>query len=291
VGAEGIGHAGTLERLEEAALERGGIARLVSSDADVAAHLDACAACAAERDAWLRVGDALTDALASGRERAIASDALPVDLSGRTLARVAAQGAPRRPPQGGPPVGARRGPMPATVARIRGRGGRMWLLATAAAIAVLLGATVVADIMHQRDQLAQERDQARQETHQIADLASTLDALLREPDHRLVALAATGTTVPEGTVVWGAQSGRLAVVTADLPQPPAGSEYRCWVERGGTRTAVGAMEFGAGLAYWAGWVDPASGIGPGSVFGVSLVPLAGGAGAASPPPAVLSASF
>ena len=291
MGAEGIGHAGTLERLEDAALERGGIMRLISSDADVAAHLETCAACAAERDAWLRVGDALSDALASGRERAIASDALPVDLSRRTLDMVAAQGTLRRPPQVGPAVRAHPGSAPATVSRFRGRGRRMWLLATAAAIAVLLGGTVVVDLTHQRDQVAQQRDQARQEARQLADLTSTLDALLQEPGHRLEALAATGTTAPEGTVVWGAQSGRLAVVTADLPQPPAGSEYRCWVERGGTRTAVGAMEFGAGLAYWAGWVGPASGIGPGSVFGVSLVPLAGGSGAASPPPAVLSASF
>jgi hypothetical protein len=291
VGAEAIGHAGTLERLEDAALERGGIMRLISSDADVAAHLDTCAPCAAERDAWLRVGDALSDALASGRERAIASDALPVDLSRRTLELVAAEGTRRRPPQVGPAVRARPGPVGATGTRFRGRGRRTWLLATAAAIAVLLGGTVVADLTHQRDQVAQQRDQAQQEARQLADLTSTLDALLQEPGHRLEALAATGTTAPEGTVVWGAQSGRLAVVTADLPQPPAGSEYRCWVERGGTRTAVGAMEFGAGLAYWAGWVDPASGIGPGSVFGVSLVPLAGGPGAASPPPAVLSASF
>ena len=259
MGAEGIGHAGTLERLEEAALERGGIARLVSSDADVAAHLDACAACAAERDAWLRVGDALSDALASGRERAIASDALPVDLSRRTLDKGGGAGHAAPAAAGRSAVRARPEPMPATVARLRGRGGRMWLLATAAVIAVLLGGTVVADLTHQRDQVAQQRDQAQQEARQLADLTSTLDALLQEPDHRLVALAATGTTVPEGTVVWGAQSGRLAVVTADLPQPPAGSEYRCWVERGGTRTAVGAMEFGAGLAYWAGWVDPASG--------------------------------
>ncbi len=287
--AEGIGHAETLERLEDAALERGGIVRLISSDVGVAAHLDSCAACAAERDAWLRVGEALSDALASGRERAIASDALPADLSRRTLERVAAQGTPRRQREVGPAVRAQ--PEPVPIARLRGRGGRAWLLATAAVIAVLLGGTAVADLAHQRDQVAQQRDVAQQEARQLADLTSTLDALLQEPDHRLVALAATGGTVPEGTVVWGARSGRLAVVTADLPQPPAGSEYRCWVERGGTRTAVGSMEFGAGLAYWAGWVDPASGIGPGSVFGVSLVPLAGGAGAASPPPAVLSASF
>ncbi len=288
--AEGIGHAATLGRLEDAALERGGISRLVSSDADVAAHLATCAACAAERDAWLRVDEALSDALASGREHAAASDALPADLSRRTLERVAAQGTPRREP-GSPAARVRSVPASVRVARLRGRNGRMWLLATAAVIAVLLGGTAMADLSHQRDQVAQQRDEAQQEARQLADLTATLDALLQEPDHRLAALGTTGTSAPRGTVIWGAATGRLAVVTADLPQPPPGSEYRCWVERGGTRTAVGAMEFGAGLAYWAGWVDPASGIGPGSVFGVSLVPLAGGSGSASPPPAVLSASF
>ena len=161
-------------------------------------------------------------------------------------------------------------------------------LAAVAAVVVLLGGGgLVVDLARQRDQATQQRDQARGEAQQLAGVAGTLDALLAEPGHRVASLASTATGHAVGSVVWGPASSRLAVVTGALAAPPPGTTYRCWVERDGVRHVIGQMEFGEGLAYWAGWVDPASGIGPGSRIGVSLVK---GTGGGAPPP-VLLASF
>ena len=152
---------------------------------------------------------------------------------------------------------------------------------------LLGGGGLVVDLAGQRDQAARQRDQARGEAQQLAGVAGTLDALLAEPGHRVASLASTSTGRAVGSVVWGPASSRLAVVTGALAAPPPGSTYRCWVERDGVRHVIGQMEFGEGLAYWAGWVDPASGIGPGSRIGVSLVKDTGGGA----PPPVLLASF
>ena len=161
-------------------------------------------------------------------------------------------------------------------------------LAAVAAVMVLLGGGgLVVDLAGQRDQATRQRDQARGEAQQLAGVAGTLDALLAEPGHQVASLASTATGSPVGSVVWGPASSRLAVVTGALAAPPPGSTYRCWVERDGVRHVIGQMEFGEGLAYWAGWVDPASGIGPGSRIGVSLVKDTGGGA----PPPVLLASF
>ncbi len=312
-----------LARLGDAALERDGIRRLLAADPGLAAHVDACRSCAAERDAWLRATDALAEALAAGRlpQGAAASPVeLPAGLRDRTL-RVAAERGIARPvttaaadpvpaedasatgPSATVPSATTRSatapvPVPSTppiagVVRIahpsRWRSRRLLQpLAAAAAVVVLLGGGgLVVDLAGQRDQAARERDQARGEAQQLAGVAGTLDALLAEPGHRVASLASTSTDRAVGSVVWGPASSRLAVVTGALAAPPPGSTYRCWVERDGVRHVIGQMEFGEGLAYWAGWVDPASGIGPGSRIGVSLVKDTGGGA----PPPVLLASF
>ena len=302
-------HGEALARLGDAALERDGIARLLAADPGLAAHVDACRSCAAERDAWLRATDALAEALAAGRlpESAAGSPVeLPAGLRDRTL-RVAAERGIARPvttaapgpfpvedaSATAPSAPARSAPVPvpstpsiAGVVRIahplRWRSRRLLQpLAAVAAVMVLLGGGgLVMD-------LAGQRDQARGEAQQLAGVAGTLDALLAEPGHQVASLASTATGSPVGSVVWGPASSRLAVVTGALAAPPPGSTYRCWVERDGVRHVIGQMEFGEGLAYWAGWVDPASGIGPGSRIGVSLVKDTGGGA----PPPVLLASF
>ena len=315
-------HGEVLARLGDAALERNGIRRLLAADPVLAAHVDACRSCAAERDAWLRATDALAEALAVGRlpEGAAGSPVeLPAGLRDRTLRAAVERGIARPAPTAaaGPfpaeDASATAGsatapsataplsvpvPLPSTppiagVVRIahppRWRSRRLLQpLAAAAAVVVLLGGGgLVVDLAGQRDQATRQRDQARGEAQQLAGVAGTLDALLAEPGHRVAPLASTATGSPVGSVVWGPVSSRLAVVTGALAAPPPGSAYRCWVERDGVRHVIGQMEFGEGLAYWAGWVDPASGIGPGSRIGVSLVKGTGGGA----PPAVLLASF
>ena len=291
---EAMEHREVLDRLSDAALERDGIRRLLAADPELAAHVEACRSCAAERDAWLRAADALVDALAPGLlpEGAGSPIELPADLRDRTFSLVAERGGAR---PGAPAIpGASTTARPAThvveIAHLpRWRSRRLLQsLAAAAAIVVLLGGgALLVDLARQRDQATQQRDLARSEAQQLAGVTGTLDALLAEPGHRVAPLASTATGHAVGSVVWGPTSSRLAVVTGALAAPPSGSTYRCWVERDGVRHVIGQMEFGEGLAYWAGWVDPASGIGPGSRIGVSLV---AGTGGGSPPP-VLLASF
>ena len=60
-----------------------------------------------------------------------------------------------------------------------------------------------------------------------------------------------------------------------LAPPPAGREYRCWLEVDGTRMSIGKMYFGGDLAYWVGDVAGLAGLGPDARFGVSLVELTG----------------
>ena len=67
--------------------------------------------------------------------------------------------------------------------------------------------------------------------------------------------------------------------TGSLARPPAGKEYRCWLEVGGQRMRIGNMQFGGGLAYWFGRDVPALGHISGPVtFGISLVDLASAPG-------------
>jgi hypothetical protein len=251
--------------------------------------------------------------------RAEPATELPPDLRARTLAWVAEHGMARSaepvgrvpalapgsaPAPASPALGTRQdaaetatvGSRPvgdsAPLARrhpARRRRRILTLLAAAAVVALLVGGGgLLADLARQRDVALQERDQAHAEAQQLARVTGVLDALLVEPGSRLAPLASTATGQTVGSVVWGPGSNRLAVVVDALAAPPSGSAYRCWVERDGVRHVIGEMRFGEGLAYWAGWVDPASGIGPGSRFGVSLVSAAGGGGEA---PAVLLATF
>ena len=58
-----------------------------------------------------------------------------------------------------------------------------------------------------------------------------------------------------------------------LDRPPAGQEYRCWVEVSGQRQNVGRMFFADDLAFWVGDTPAVSDVEPGTTFGVSLADL------------------
>ena len=289
-------HAEARELLEIAAVEPGGFARLVAGDtpeaAALAGHLAGCTACAAEMERLRRSATVIRDAV-----RLMP----PPELRERTLAMVAAVGRPRGPKADAgaaafagaenaaavsfpwPPAratgpvetAAMGGPVPQTGDPIdhgadrRARFGRaprpaMWLASLAAAIVIaVVGTTVL---------VGGSRDRQIDELREVAAWTIRVD---RQADVRHVALASTGAGGPTGTLIFSPSSADVVVVATGLTSPAAGMEYRCWVETGGARQRVGRMFLGAGLAYWVGTASSLTGLGPGSTFGISMVPLTG----------------
>jgi len=276
-------HEGTREQLEIAALEPGGLDRLIAGDTPtaqaVAAHLAGCPECS---DELLRLGRASTVIRAAVREMP------PADLRERTLAAIRTEGV-RRPlvaaaarVSGGnvlaPDVAAAtasRVPVaiaPSDEARRSAR--RQWIgWVGAIAAAVVLSVVTTTFIVNSRvdsELAAQNKTIATLE----AVTTATLD-VTSEPDAQHVAL--TGTTDPdaEGSLVFSPSTAELVVVAEGLTVPPAGQQYKCWVEVGGQRQPVGRMVFSEKLAYWLGEVQAVSGITSGATFGVSLAPAGG----------------
>jgi len=262
-------HAEARELLEVAALEPGGFARLVAGDtpeaAALAGHLAGCPDCAAEMERLRRSAAVIRDAV-----RLMP----PPELRERTLAMVAALGRPRgeetavMAAQAAPAVPA---PVPVDLGAVRGaRFGRaprpaIWLATLAAAIVIAVVGTSVF--------VGGSRDRQIEELREVAAWTIRVD---RQADARHVALtAAAGSAGPTGTLIFSPSSTDVVVVATSLTPPAAGMEYRCWVETGGTRQRVGRMFLGAGLAYWVGSAPSLTGIGAGSTFGISLVPLSG----------------
>jgi hypothetical protein len=153
----------------------------------------------------------------------------------------------------------------------RGLPRRLPWLALAAALVVAIGAGSLAWVR------TSELDRARADAVELSAVAATMDHVLASPVHWITPLQ-TADGAPGGTLAWSATE--IVVVTSALPVPEPGQVYRCWVERGGARTPIGAMDFTGGTGYWAGSM---TGWGallvPGSRFGVSLVPASGGGGA------------
>ena len=263
------------ELLEDAAVEPGGLERLMAGDtptaAVVASHLAGCPDCTDELDRLRR-----TVALVRPAVRAVP----PPELRDRTLAYVAALGrqriprtaagvatstavaSPRVVPLADAPVPARRLAAP----RLR---------ALAAIAAVLIVAVTGTGLLITAGNSGVLRDQAA-EIEALGDVARWTLRIDAQPDARRVTLAST-TTSTTGTLVFSPSSAELVVVADALARPPAGSEYRCWVEVAGARQPIGKMFFGGDLAYWVGPVARIRGLPSGSRFGVSLVDLASGA--------------
>ena len=140
----------------------------------------------------------------------------------------------------------------------------MWLATLAAAIVIAVVGTTVF--------VGGSRDRQIEELREVAAWTIRVD---RQADARHVALTAAGGAGPTGTLIFSPSSTDVVVVATSLTPPAAGMEYRCWVETGGTRQRVGRMFLGAGLAYWVGSAPSLTGVGAGSTFGISLVPLSG----------------
>jgi hypothetical protein len=76
-------------------------------------------------------------------------------------------------------------------------------------------------------------------------------------------------------LVFSPASRELVVLASGLPRPPAGREFRCWVEVDGERRPVGRMFFADDIQFWVGPVDDVGGLRAGATFGVTLVDAAG----------------
>jgi hypothetical protein len=120
--------------------------------------------------------------------------------------------------------------------------------------------------------------QLAQQTDTIHTLEEVTTATLRvtsAQDARHVALSGTSDPALTGSLVFSPSTSELVVVATGLTPPPAGQEYRCWVERNGRRQRVGKMFFSEDLAYWIGPAPAIAGVSSGASFGVSLVDAAG----------------
>lgn len=278
-------HHDVRDMLEDAALEPDGLERLMAGDTSTAAlvagHLAGCPDCAEELARLHR---------AAGLIRPVVRSAPSPELRQRTLAFVAAVGRPRGESVGvgAEPVAAEpfrsaapappapeapefaappaprpgRAPRPGNVPAFVGLAAA--LIVAVAATGVVLNANRDADVRAQTDQVAA--------LGRVARWTLRVDG---QPDVRRIALTSTTGAATTASLVFSPSTTELVVVADQLVPPPAGREYRCWLEVDGTRASIGKMSFGGGLAYWVGAVPQLAGLGPDARFGVSLVELSG----------------
>ncbi|MBI3748703.1 MAG: anti-sigma factor [Chloroflexi bacterium] len=256
-------HDQTREQLELAAVEPGGIDRLIAGDTAtaqaVAAHLAGCPDCTGELARLQR---------AVGVIGAAVRELPPPDLRERTLASVMALGRARGGPvpEAAPDAVPPRPMAPARVLPSR-RAAIGWIAAIAAAIVLSVATTSILVGGRVDRQLADQADTIQT----LQEVTTATLQVTGEPDAKHVALTGTSNPALVGSLVFSPSSAQLVVVATGLTQPPAGQEYRCWVERDGRRQRVGRMFFSGGLAYWIGPVPALSGVSSDARFGVSLV--------------------
>jgi hypothetical protein len=272
-------HDAVIEAIELAALEPGGLDRLMAGDTPtsqaVAGHLAGCTACTAVLAAMERDARVIADVVATTPA---------ADLRDRTLATVRVRGVPRgvaaAPPisatalaGSGPPVPAAATvpatPTPPAPAQPRRRPTLGWVASIAAAVALSVGATaLVMDARADADRATQAQtiDALRTVTVATIDLSA-------EPDATRVALAGTQDPAVQGSLVFSPTSTGLVVVATGLTEPGPGLEYGCWMDAGAGRVRVGRMYFGGSLAYWVGESAAVAGLDVPATFGVSLVPV------------------
>ena len=275
-------HAEAHERLADLALEPRALLALdrdaSPGAAQLRAHVASCPTCGAEVEAWRETHGAVLEALedAAARGDALAGDegpiSLPPGLRGSVARAVAAERAATSR------SGARSGGATVRSRLVSIAGGRRpWLALAAALVVLVVGSGAIAI-----DQ-AHRADVARADSFELAQLVRSTEGILANPAHTSVTLASVDGT-SSGLVAWTAQDA--VVLATHLSAPAEGLVYRCWVERGTTRTPVGNMAFVQGVGYW--WQDPSEAGGAslwnGGRLIVTLGPVGGPGG-----PALLSA--
>jgi len=272
-------HEEVLEQLELAGVEPGGLDRLMAGDTALAAavvsHLAGCERCSEELRRLSRAVPLLRDTVRTTP---------PADLRERTLAYVRAHGRPRSETAAGlataavPVMTAPGGmapdalpapkPVPAA-AEPRRRTDRLlpWV-ATAAAVVALL----VASLSFVNGRAESERQAAVIRGLEALNVATI--EITGDPDASRVALISTTGSDTSGTLLFSPSTTKLTVVATDLEEPPAGQEWRCWVEIDGQRQSVGKMFYADDLAFWVGETPAVSDLPDGTTFGVSLTEVA-----------------
>jgi hypothetical protein len=161
--------------------------------------------------------------------------------------------------------------------RRAGRTGRLgWLAGIAAALIVgITGTSLLVNASRDAtDRTLAAANQAQaDEIDALGDVTRWTLRVDAQTDVRRVELASATTPSLTGNIVFSPTSTELVMVADHLAPPPAGHEYRCWVEIGGQRSSIGKLFFGGDLAYWVGKVPEIGGIGSAARFGVSLVDL------------------
>ena len=265
-------HDDVRERLELAAVEPGGLDRLMAGDtpdaAAVATHLAGCPTCSDEFGRLSRAAPLLRD---------VVSTTPPADLRERTLAYVQAHGLPRGAAAvGSPAVPAPvPAPVPAFAPAVRTprtwtRAALTWVATFAAVVLLSVGINTVTN-RGAEDRLAAQA----QAIEGLSEVTTATLAITGQPDVERVSLTPSSGAGTTGSLLFSPSTTRLVVVADGLARPPAGSEFRCWIEVGGTRSSVGRMFFAGDLAYWVGDTPEVSAAGPGTRFGVSLVEIGG----------------
>jgi hypothetical protein len=259
-------HGETLELLEVAAVEPAGLDRLAAGDTPeaiaVAGHLAGCPTCTAEFERLRRTAPLLRDVIATEP---------PPELRERTLAFVRAVGRDRSSIGGEPrtSTGAASARLPGSrSARLTPERRRSVLWVAGLAAAVLLSVLGTSLVLNNS-----RNDRLGRDTGELVQVVDWTAEVERAPDARQVALGSKDQPAA-GKLVFSPATRELVVFTGVLVEPPAGKEYRCWLEIGGQRVRIGNMQFGGGLAYWFGRnVAALDQVSKATRFGISLVDL------------------
>lgn len=271
-------HEAVIEAIELAALEPGGLDRLMAGDTApsqiVAAHLAGCSSCVVELAAIDRDSRVIADVVATTPS---------AGLRERTLAAVRERDVPREVPREVLPraTEAAAAPAASSPAAAAGAGRRVtlgWVAAIAATVVLSVGATSILLGDRGQDQLAAQAD-AIDSLRWVAEAAMKVAA---EPDATSVELAGPADPAMTGSILFSPSSTEVVVIASGMTEPPSNQEYSCWIDAGSGRIRIGKMFFGGGLAYWVGESGAIAGLDVPATFGVSLVDVASPAMDAEP---------
>lgn len=265
-------HADVLELIEVAAAEPDGLARLAAGDtpesAAVAGHLAGCASCTAELAATTSVATVARETIRELPDPALRARTLSfVREVGRDRPTAAAPDAVAPAVTSAPPETP--AALPEKVVPItRARSGRPWWYA--ASIAAVLVAAVGGFTLGG----AQARPPLA-----VGDQYSAMSALqtsmhiAEQPDAVHVDLAAaTGASAKShGKVLYSPTTGEFVMTATGLDPAPEGASYTCWEEHNGARRQLGVLMVTGGSGSWAGLLGGLAELGPGTVFGISMV--------------------
>jgi len=242
------------DALEVAAVEPGGLDRIVAGDtpesAAVAGHLAGCTPCLDEFERLRRAAFIV--------QSVVADEAVepPAELRARTLAYVRELGIAR--PR---PTTATRSPRPAT-----------WIAAIAAAVVIAVAGTAA---LLGVGSAGADNGTATIDATELASIATWTVKIAAAPDARQISLASVTGGTARGSLTYSASTGSLVVIADGLAPVPAGKEYRCWLETSAGRARIGRMYVARNIAYWVGDVVGLGSYAPGTRFGVSLEDLGG----------------